>query len=278
MVTTLEAFTALCQYEISLPFEITQNSSQQRGDVTVQDITFTSRSGNRIDAYLVIPSGAGKHPGIVWGHWLELNHPTSNRTQFLEEAVQLAVENDAVSLLPQMPWHGEMLELFWKHDAQTDIQTSAEYVIDFRRCLDLLIAREDVDPNHLLFVGHDFSGMYGTLMGAIDRRPQAYVLMAVTSHFKHWFRFGSKDKLTPEALEAYGAAIEVLDVTHYAGRLAPSPVFLQFGRDDFFVPDEDAERYFAHTSQPKQMTWYGGEHHLDEVARQDRIVWLKEHL
>src|SRR4051794_10949579 len=76
---------------------------EREGGVTVRDITFASLTGSRTPAYLVTPAGKGPHPGILYVHWYEPPDPTSNRTEYLEEAVTLA-RSGVVSLLPATMW------------------------------------------------------------------------------------------------------------------------------------------------------------------------------
>src|SRR5687768_9731314 len=65
---------------------------RREGDVTVQEITFPSVSGGApIEAYLVRPASAeGSFAGVLFVHWFGPPAPTSNRTQFLDEAKALA--------------------------------------------------------------------------------------------------------------------------------------------------------------------------------------------
>jgi len=86
---------ALFRYN-NAPVNVKEVSSEQRGDVTVRDITFSPAAGREVKAYLVVPKGNGPFAGILWVHWL--GEEKSNRTQFLDEAVELAPKG-AVSLL-----------------------------------------------------------------------------------------------------------------------------------------------------------------------------------
>src|SRR5438874_509496 len=42
---------------------------EQRGDVSVHDITYMSPKGGVVPAYLVVPKGKGPFAAVVWGHW-----------------------------------------------------------------------------------------------------------------------------------------------------------------------------------------------------------------
>src|SRR5690554_6495795 len=87
IVAAADAFA----YDHNADFAIEKKSTQARDGATVRDISFVAvpgRDDGRIDAFLVTPpaGGAGAQAGILWVHWLG-DPATSNRTQFLDEAV-----------------------------------------------------------------------------------------------------------------------------------------------------------------------------------------------
>ena len=71
----------------ALPVTVKEVSSEQRGDVTVRDVTFSPGPGLEVKAYLIAPKGNGPFAGILTVHWL--GEEKSNRTRFREEAVNL---------------------------------------------------------------------------------------------------------------------------------------------------------------------------------------------
>ena len=88
----------------------------------------TERDGARIhdlvvagtEAYLVEPIDDDARSGILFLHWFDSEAPDGNRTQFVEEAVAMARDHRAVSILPQgrFPWGG----------APTDAAADAERI------------------------------------------------------------------------------------------------------------------------------------------------------
>jgi hypothetical protein len=76
-------------YDRSALLNVKELSIQDRGGVTVHDITYASPRGGLVPGYLVVPGGKGKFADIVWGHWMMPNSPTANRKEFLEEAIAL---------------------------------------------------------------------------------------------------------------------------------------------------------------------------------------------
>jgi hypothetical protein len=78
------------------PPSVVRSSETDHG-VTVDDLSFGAE-GDETDAYLVKLESGEPGPGIVFFHWVEYGDPSSNRTEFLEEARDLA-RLGAISLL-----------------------------------------------------------------------------------------------------------------------------------------------------------------------------------
>jgi hypothetical protein len=55
-------------------------------------------------------------------------------------------------------------------------------VVGPRRGMDLLLARPDIDPRRIPFVGHSYGAHWGAILGAIDKRFKTMVLMAGVAH------------------------------------------------------------------------------------------------
>jgi dipeptidyl aminopeptidase/acylaminoacyl peptidase len=144
-----------------------------RQGATVEDVVFTAPSGE-VSAYLVRPTGRTAGAAVLFLHWYEPASDTSNRTEFLEEAVALA-RAGVVSLLPEQrfPWHEG------PSDPVHDREAVIAQVVDLRRALDVLTAQPAIDSGRIAVVGHDYGGMYGALLAGFDGRPSAYVLMAI---------------------------------------------------------------------------------------------------
>src|SRR6185436_7735666 len=143
-------------YDQKAPLEIKHVGVQRRAQAVVYDLTYVSPKGGVVPAYLVVPKGKGPFAAIVWGHWYWTNSPMFNRKQFLDEAVALAPAG-VVSLLTDGPnaRPGYVPDRTPLNDKQ--ITDRIQAVIDMRRGIDLLLARKDVDPKRLAFVGHSYN-------------------------------------------------------------------------------------------------------------------------
>src|SRR5712671_1862253 len=92
-VSTLFAQDAALQrhfdYDQKAPLDVQEAGVEQRGDVTIHDISYASPKGGRVPAYLVVPTGKGPFAAVIWGHWYWDNSAMRNRKEFLDEAVAL---------------------------------------------------------------------------------------------------------------------------------------------------------------------------------------------
>jgi cephalosporin-C deacetylase-like acetyl esterase len=264
---------ALFAYASSRPLDIVETSSQEHDDVIVHDITYAKVDGGRNRAYLVEPSRGGKHAGILFVHWYGPPEPTSNRTQFLEDARELG-RGGAVSVLIETMWSDP--DYFPKRSGNDDFEASVGQVKELRRALDLLLARPDVDPARVALVGHDFGAMYGALLAVVDRRPTVYVFMAGTKSFSDWFLY--RPKREGEERRAFIEKLAPLDPIRYVPAIAPAPLLMQFAVSDPHVPKSAAEALFNAARQPKEIRWYDADHALNAEATRDRIGWLETQL
>ena len=237
--------------------------------VEVRDITFANASGGQTAAYLVVPSGKGPHAAILYVHWFEPPHPSSNRTEYLDEAVRMAKQG-VVSLLPATMWSD--FEWFRKRRREDDLKNSLAQLQELRRAMDFLLAQPDVDRKHVAYVGHDFGAMFGAVMAGMDRRATAYALQAGTTSFSNWYLFGPP--MPEPARSQFIRDLSVLDPISHIGAASPAPVLLQFATHDIFVSQDQADDFFEAAKQPKEIIFYDAEHKMNSQSVEDRIAWL----
>ena len=247
--------------------------SRTQDGLVSQLLVIQTPFGYRRVAELYRPEGDGSYPAILYVHWYEPESLSSHRSQFEEEAKELA-KSGAVCISIETLWSDR--DFFLKRTQEDDAQNSVEEVVNTRRAMDVLLSQPNVDSKRFAFVGHDFGGMYGVLAGSLDQRPTHYVLMAATPRFPDWYLYLPKLEGGPR--EAFIRQMAEIDPIVHIPNLAPAEVFFQFATDDFHVPKERAEDFFAAARDPKEMKWYEAGHGLNDDARRDRKSWLKAKL
>ena len=268
-------------YDRSAPLDVREVGVQDRGGVKIYDISYASPKGGRVPAYLVVPSGKGPFAAAIWGHWYWGNSPQRNRTEFLDEAVVLA-KSGLVSMLYDGPIArpGHVVDPTPLNEQQIDdrIQT----ILDVRRGADLLLARTDVDPARLAFVGHSYNASTGGYLSGIDKRFKAFVLMAgalsdkVDLESKEYQN--ARQRIGPEKWDSFIAKWQWLDPGLFTPHAAPAIVFMQYATHEDYLTVERARRYAALVSEPKQFKVYETNHALNAEARRDRIEFLRQQL
>jgi cephalosporin-C deacetylase-like acetyl esterase len=273
-------------YDRNALLNIREEHKEERDGATVIELSYDSPRGGRVPATLVLPPGKGPFAGILFGHWMMPRSPVANRKEFLEEALFFA-RAGAVSLLTDAPMvrPGFLPE---KDQLKAEIQNaeaSRQQVIDFRRAVDLLIARGDVDAARIAYVGHSYNAHTGGILTGVEKRIGSLVLMAGVFADEE-FVFDSttpaivefRKRIGEEALRDFFREHAFDDPIYFIGHSAPAAVFLQFGRDDAPIPEPMARGYFERFSEPKKIEFYKAGHALNAEARKDRAQWLAERL
>jgi dienelactone hydrolase len=278
-------------YDPSVPLNIKQIGLEVRDGIRIYDISFSSPvngrsaavgpNGGSVTAYLVVPSGQGRFPAVIFGHWCMPGSEKKNRTEFLDEAIVLA-HSGVVSLLPD---HVTVHPGFVEDSAPLNEQQIAVEVqqnVNLRRGADLLLARNDVDPKHLAYVGHSCDGSAGGFLSGTDKRFNAFVIMAGDLSFEVDKRTKSfqdyRQKIGPDKFDAFASKYSWMDGGKYVSHAAPAAMFLQYATDEPFLNGELARQYFEIVSEPKQLKIYNAPHALNLEATADRIAFLAEQL
>jgi dienelactone hydrolase len=204
-----------------------------------------------------------------------------NRTEFLDEAVVLA-HSGVISLLPDhVIVHPGFVEDSTPLNEQ-QIALEVQQDVNLRRGADLLLARPDVDPKRLAYVGHSCDGSAGGFLSGTDKRFKAFVIMAgdlsfevdrKTKNFQEY-----RQKIGADKFDAFAARYSWMDSGKYISHAAPAAMFLQYATDEPFLNGELAKQYFNLVSKPKKLTIYNAQHALNPEATRDRITFLAEQL
>jgi dienelactone hydrolase len=269
---TLRAF----DYDSRAPLDVQVESTEKRDGVTLQKLTYASPRGGRVPAALIVPDGPGPFAGMLF-----LHGAPGTFDRMIPEAETLA-RRGTVALLINAPFariEGGSPVHFDRRDYDHQVQL----IVDLRRGVDLLLARPDVDPKRLGYLGRSFGGATGGLLAGVEKRISAYVLVVgdggPVSHVN-----GANDADGPlhhmpkERAQSWLALMEPIESIRFVGRAAPAHLLFQNGRQDEMVAPADARVYQEAASEPKTILWYDAGHKLNDQAVYDRHLWLAERL
>jgi dienelactone hydrolase len=269
-------------YDRKAPLNVREEQREERDGAVIIDLSYDSPRGGRVPASLVVPAGRGPFAGVLFGHWMMPGSPFRNRKEFLEEALLLA-RSGAVSLLTDTPLirPGFEKEKDGVRSLIQNAEASRQQVIDFRRGVDLLMGRGDIDAARIAYVGHSYNAHTGGLLSAVEKRIGSFVLMAgVFADEEYVFDPNNpamtqfRARLGESALRDFFKQCAFDDPINFIGHSAPASIFLQFGRGDEPIPEKMARHYFERFAEPKKIEFYEAGHALNARARADRIQWL----
>jgi len=284
-------FWPIWTYDQRAPLNIRQAGVEKRDGVSVYDISFSAPvadriglvgpNGGAVTAYLVVPAGSGPFPAVIYGHWCMPGSDQKNRTEFLDEAVLLA-HSGVISLLPDhvIVHPGFVADNRPLNKQQIAVELQQD--INLRRGTDLLLARRDVDPKRLAYVGHSCDATSGGFLSGIDKRFKAFVIMAgdlsdeVDRKTKAFQQY--RAKVGPKKVDAFAAQHSWMDPGKYVRHAAPAAMFLQYANEEPFLNGDLAKQYFELVSEPKKLKIYDAPHALNAEATRDRIAFLAEQL
>ncbi len=198
-------------------------------------ITYHVAAGQDVTAHLYVPKGTAGgakrsavlalHPTSAIGKLVVAGDgPKANRNY----AVELA-DRGYVVLAPDYPSFGELTDYPFHTDAYLSGTMTA--IVNHRRGVDLLIARDDVDPERIAVIGHSLGGHNSMFVGVFDERIKAVVSSCGWDPFHYYY--GGKlagwasDRYMPRIREMHGHDPDQMafDFPEVAAAIAPRAFF-----------------------------------------------------
>ncbi len=266
-----EANRHLFEYDREASLDIQEISNRVEDGLSISEITFASPKGGRVPATLVVPPGEGPFAGLVM-----------QRSMELEIAMQYAsygavvIFVDAPSFRPQDTGPRGILT-FTEQDRDEQIQL----IIDDRRAIDVLMARPDVDPERIAYLGVSYGGAMGGLLAGVEDRLQAYVLIVgdggLVTHVTNPENLTMSSSEFFEGFESWIDSMWPIEPIHFVSHASPAPLLFQNAVRDQYVNVGDAIRYQETASDPKHVIWYDSEHWpLPDQVFSDNARWLQQ--
>ena len=275
-----ENANAMFSYDSAAPLNFHEEDSVTKEGPRVIHVSYSGGRGP-VSATLIAPLHEGRNPAVIFAH------DYGKKDEFLSEALLLArADPPVLSLLIDSPaerpvgWRRNFNSLF-ENDNDRDIHIQA--VIDIRRAIDLLAARDDVNRNRVAYVGHGYGANWGAILGSVDLRLRALVLIAGFPSFGELV--GSDDPdwanmrfaLGTERVARYQASISAVDPIRFTRYWRQAPVLFQFGRFDEFVSREMADRLSNSVGNSQKTLFYDAGHSVNAPsAMLDRARFLAQ--
>jgi len=263
------------EYDRAAPLDFRDSLAQTVGDVELRSMSFASPRGGRATGYLFVPRARGRYAGLVLQHGMP-----SRARDMIPQGMQLA-RHGAVVVAVDAPFARRAGEAVLFTEADSAEQVAL--IVDLQRAVDLLLARRDVDPERLGYLGVSYGAAMGALFAGIERRVRTYLLIVgdggLVAHFT-----GPEDQPGPlgqldsARRDRWLSAMRPIEPIRFIHRAAPASILFQSGRRDVLVPPADAERLHAAARNPKTVEWYDAGHGLGADAKARQLQWLHRQL
>ncbi len=195
------------------PMNVLYIDSVKENSYTRYTISFTAADNEHVPAYLYVPvqEGAQKRlPAVLALH--PTGEPgkkiTDGQSSLLNRAyAKEMAERGYVVIAPDYPGFGDLKDYDFKADRYQS--GTMKSIFDNMRCVDLLQARQDVDPDKIAVMGHSLGGHNAIFTAAFDSRLKVTVSSCGWTLMHDYFngdsssaqKYGSK--LWPWAQERY---------------------------------------------------------------------------
>lgn len=250
-------------------------------------LVMQDQEGNDRIGHLLIPPGAGPHPGVIAFEILDGPNDVSEGM-----AKALVRRGYVVARL-------ERRNLDLPHQSKPEVVRDRlrEGVIDARRLLDWLVTHPKVDPTRLAAAGVSIGSIQALLLTACDPRIRGgfYLLTGgdlpgilydssetPVRDFRDRLMAARGWKTREEWVAGVRPLTEAVDPLTYAGRMDPRQLLIASGRFDTVIPSEYAQQLWQALGEPRWLKlpcghysvfpffWYAvgvGADHLDSILR-----------
>lgn len=283
-VSTLSGRVALAQpsspfaYDASIAPSWRDSLIRSVDGVEEYAISYVSPLGGRVTGKMFRPAGrvpAGRYAAILFGHGAPGNSDNLGpRGIYFAKKGAIVVGIDAAFARrnPREPLS------FTVRDSVEQVQT----IVDYRRLVDILAARPDVDRARMAYVGISYGGAIGGALAGVEPRLAAYVLAVGDLGFVAHFRApdGSLDgpvaDLPADQRDRWVAAMEPVSGTTFFPRADGKKLFLQNNTQDEAVLPHVARNFHAVAPAGTKIEWYESGHRLTAAHYLDQLVFLHE--
>lgn len=279
-----EAFytmTQFFQYDREIPLEARVIERNETPDYIREKIVFLGVRDSRVPGYLTIPrTGAPPYPCILQLHghavggksiWWE-----GNRGRRITEAL---LSSGFALLALDAQYEGErkanndyessivFVKRGWFHEFR---ETVVQSIVDYRRAIDYLSTRAEIDTNRIGVFGYSLGGIMTFLLTGVESRIKVSVA-AVTP------LMGKGSPADNSKFDNY--QLSAISPRNYARAINNRPFLMLMGKKDFYYTVDEAQQVFdLIDSQTKNIMLYDSGHQLPVDYIETAVKWFQEHL
>jgi len=193
-------------------------------NLVVRLVSYAGAGGARVNGFLLVPKGGGRHPAVLF-----LHGSGGNREDLLLPAAELAARGVVTMTISQ----------------PNATPTYRPLVVNARRALDLLVARQDVDSHRLGLVGYSLGAQTAAILAGDDSRLRAIGIVA------------GRGSQTPR----------------FWIRRARAALFFQGGTHDDRVPRAQLVALMRAAPGHPRVRWYDTKHGMSRKSFDEMVDW-----
>ncbi len=287
---TFRAFRTFYDYDKQLPLDVKIRSdtevagSENSPPHRLIALSFLSTHDERVPALLWIPAG-GKAPFACtfFLHGLGQSKITAQvfaydllRRGYAVMALDAAYHGERAA--GKLPMYGTNFYRLRDGYMQT--------VIDYRRALDYLETRSDIDSKRVTLIGVSMGAIMGAILGGVEERIKCPVLlvggadrglMSRVSQIEVWKKIRAENPNLD--FDEVSRIMAPADPLNFVDKISPRPVLMINGTKDEIVPVVANKLLQETAKQPKKVVWLEAGHSLPLDKTLPMIsVWLRNNL
>jgi fermentation-respiration switch protein FrsA (DUF1100 family) len=259
-----KTLSAAYDYNNSQPPTVKQEEKKADNSYLLH-ITMTGVKGDIVPGLFAHPKKEGVYPVVLLMHGLG-----SSKEEMLQHfGIPLLAKGYAVLAL-DAPHHGERII---PNDNPKAPDAFGEAVhdgcVDYRRALDWLATRKDVDMKRIGLIGYSMGAIEGTILGGVEERISAFALCVGGDPIIAFI---------PQVPDANRTQIFTICPSLYVDHIAPRPIIMLNARQDKTVVESASKRLYDAAKEPKEQVWYDSGHILPPSALDKCIAWIGDKL
>jgi dienelactone hydrolase len=237
--------------------------------VAIDDVSF--RSGGRVvEGYLLVPSGHGRRPAVVFVHG-----SGGDRNELLEQAKRLAQRGVVALTITEPstsapPARARTVAGTLKRLEEGQVRD----VVAIRRAVDVLQSLPGVDRSRIGYLGWSAGARAGTFVAASEPRVEALALLSAGAAPVSAYVANAP----PGVRRLVRTTLTRVDPIRYVEHARPGTLLLEDGRRDEIVPRTALENIVRAAPTGTKVRWYAAPHALDAAAYRDAFTWLEKKL
>lgn len=244
------------------------------------ELSFTIRGRSEaVPALLCLPKATSKKPPL-----LVLLHGLGGNKEQTKAISAMAVAAGYATVALDAPLHGERAAKdgsMMAGDLKVMRERWVDAVVDYRRTLDYLESRTDVDTTRVVLLGASMGGMMGALLFGSEERIDAAALIVAGGDFR-LLAETSKHPIAPELKKAIEAVpktdadtlLNDIDPVQWIGKGRARPLLFVNGKLDDIVPEKCALALIAAAREPKTVIWDNVGHSVSPTTMPKIYEWL----